>query len=178
MSSPPPSPEKLEPEHAIEQSDVALCVISDQGELRCRDPPIVVNQENESCFVFVTFVSLPEESFRLFVCNYGSSDVGADVSFGGEYLGKWLIAREPQAWHHIACDSLFQFYESYDRRSKFFEPTTIKIRFQRLHKVEEGSESQQAGLVPIIERQPSPEDGPGFIGSVSFFVSSFFLAEQ
>jgi hypothetical protein len=61
MSSPPPSPEKLEPEHAIEQSDVALCVISDQGELRCRDPPIVVNQENESCFVFVTFVSLPEE---------------------------------------------------------------------------------------------------------------------
>jgi hypothetical protein len=60
--SPPPSPEKLEPEHPIEQSDVALCVISGQGELRCRDPPIVVNQEKGgSCLVFASFVSLPEE---------------------------------------------------------------------------------------------------------------------
>jgi hypothetical protein len=57
-----PSPERLEPENAIEQSDLALCVISAQGELRCRDPPIVVNQENRGiCIVFVTFVALPEE---------------------------------------------------------------------------------------------------------------------
>jgi hypothetical protein len=62
MTSPPPSPERLEPEYAIEQSDLGLCVISGQGELRCRDPPIVVNQEKGgSCLVFVTFVALPEE---------------------------------------------------------------------------------------------------------------------
>lgn len=56
------SPERLEPENAIEQSDLALCVISGQGELRCRDPPIVVNQENGGVrMVFVTFVALSEE---------------------------------------------------------------------------------------------------------------------
>jgi len=158
MASYFPSPERLEPENAIEQSGLALCIISAQGELRCRDPPIVVNQENGGiCMVFVTFVALPEEAFRLFVCNYGSYDVGADLSFGGEYLGKWLITCEPQAWHHIACDSLFRFHESYDRQSKVFEPTTIEIRFQHLHKVEG---SQQASLVPVIQRPPSPEDGP------------------
>jgi hypothetical protein len=57
-----PSPERLEPENAIEQSDLALSVVSGQGELRCRDPPIVVNQENGGiCMVFVAFVALPEE---------------------------------------------------------------------------------------------------------------------
>jgi hypothetical protein len=54
-----------------------------------------------------------------------------------------------------------------DRRSKGFEPTTIEIRFQHLHKVEEGS--QQAGLVPVIQRLPSPEDGPGYVRSVSVY---------
>jgi hypothetical protein len=130
------------------------------------------------------------QAFRLFVCNYGSYDVGADVSFGGEYLGKWLIACEPQAWHHIACDSLFRFHESYgtsrgplptlpnpligratDRQSKVFEPTTIEIRLQHLYKVEEGS--QQASLIPVIQRQPSPEDGPGYLRSVSVFFFFF-----
>ena len=202
MASYFPSPEKLEPENAVEHSDLGLCVISGQGELRCRDPPIVVNREKEGApSVFVTFVALPEEvwlydmasidqeddialqAFRLFVCNYGSYDVGADVSFGGEYLGKWLIACEPQAWHHVACDSLFQFHKLYgvcrsplptltpliertiDRQSKVFEPTTIEIRFQHLHKTEEGS--QQASLVPVVQRQPSPEDGPGYVRLVS-----------
>lgn len=61
MASPSPFPEGLEPEHAIEQSDLALCVISGQGELRCRDPPTVVNQEKGGSLVFVTFVALPEE---------------------------------------------------------------------------------------------------------------------
>jgi hypothetical protein len=54
-----------------------------------------------------------------------------------------------------------------DRQSKVFEPTTIEIRFQHLHKVEEGP--QQASLVPVIQRQPSPEDGPGYLRSVFFF---------
>lgn len=53
-----------------------------------------------------------------------------------------------------------------DRQSKVFEPTTIEIRFQHLQKVEEGS--QNASLVPIIQRQPSPEDSPGYVRSVSF----------
>ena len=61
MASPPPFPVGLEPEHAIEQSDLALCVISGQGELRCRDPPIVINQEKGGSLVFVTFVAQPEE---------------------------------------------------------------------------------------------------------------------
>ena len=59
-----------------------------------------------------------------------------------------------------------------DRQSKSFEPTTIEIRFQHLRKVEEGS--QQASLVPVIQRQPSPEDSPGYVRSVSFFL--FFVA--
>lgn len=62
MASYFPSPERLKPENAIEQSDLALCAISGQGELRCRNPPVVVNQENgKICMVFVTFVALPEE---------------------------------------------------------------------------------------------------------------------
>lgn len=78
-----------------------------------------------------------------------------------------------------------------DRQSKVFEPTTIEIKFQRLHKVEEGSDSQQANLVPIIQPQPSPEDSPGFMRLVSIFhfcailyrrdcahVSCFLQAEQ
>ncbi len=60
MASHFPSPERLEPESPIEQSDLALCVISGQGELRCRDPPIT--QENGgSHLVFATYVALPEE---------------------------------------------------------------------------------------------------------------------
>lgn len=175
MASYFPSPVRLGPENAIEQSDLALSVISGQGELRCRDPPIVVNQENGGiCMVFATFVALPEEAFRLFVSNYGPYDVGADVSFGGEYLGKWLIACEPQAWHHIACDSLFRFHESYDRQSKVFAPTTIEIRFQHLYKVEEGP--QQASLVPVIQRQPSPEEGPGYLRPRNDVMQSAFTA--
>jgi hypothetical protein len=62
MASLFPSPGRLEPENAIEQSDMALCVISGQGKLICRDPPIVLNQENGGvCIVFVTFVALLEE---------------------------------------------------------------------------------------------------------------------
>ena len=61
MASPPPFPVGLEPEHAIEQSDLALCVISGQGELRCRDPPIIINQEKGGSLIFVTFVAQPEE---------------------------------------------------------------------------------------------------------------------
>lgn len=56
-----------------------------------------------------------------------------------------------------------------DRKSKVFEPRTIEIRFQHLHKVEEGS--QQDSLVPIIQRQSSPEDGPGYVRLVSVFFS-------
>jgi hypothetical protein len=66
----------------------------------------------------------------MFVCNYGSYDVGADVSFDGECLGKWLIACEPQAWHHIACDSLFRFHESYGT-SRGPLPTQIPLSAER-----------------------------------------------
>ena len=58
-----------------------------------------------------------------------------------------------------------------DRQSKVFEPTTIEIRFQHLHEVEEGS--QEASLVPFVERQPSPEDGPRYIRSGFFFLVSY-----
>lgn len=55
-------PEKLKPEDPVEQSDLALCVISGQGELRCRDPPIFVDQTDGSVrMVIVTFVALLDE---------------------------------------------------------------------------------------------------------------------
>jgi hypothetical protein len=122
-------PESLEPEHAIEQSNLALCVISGQGELRYRDPPIVVKQKKGGCLVFVSFVALEEEvgpqcatvtwkltflqAFQLYVRNYDPYDASADLSASGESLGKWLVARGTKAWHNIACDTLFKFQESY-----------------------------------------------------------------
>jgi len=64
MPSPPPEYSELEhaePKHAIELSDMALCVISGQRELKYRDPPVVVNQERGDRMVFVSFVALQEE---------------------------------------------------------------------------------------------------------------------
>ncbi|KAI0288712.1 hypothetical protein BC826DRAFT_662960 [Russula brevipes] len=169
-------PESLEPEHAIEQSNLALCVISGQGELRYRDPPIVVKQKKGGCLVFVSFVALAEEvgpqcaavtweltflqAFQIFVRNYGPYDASADLSASGESLGKWLVARGTKAWHNIASDTLFKFQESYDRQSKVFEPTSIEVQFRQLSKVEGLVRDH---LVPVIVRQPSPEDGPGYV---------------
>lgn len=63
-------PKKLKPEDPIEQSDLALCVISGQGELRCRDPPIFVNQtDGRIRMVFVTFVALSDEVWLYDVLN-------------------------------------------------------------------------------------------------------------
>lgn len=52
---------RFEPEHQIEQCNLALCVISEQGELRPREAPIVVNHLTGGHTVFVTFVALVEE---------------------------------------------------------------------------------------------------------------------
>jgi hypothetical protein len=80
-SSPPetPEPEHAEPEHAIEQSNLALCVISGQGELRYREPPVVVHQEKGACMVFVSFVALPEEVGVCFVFVISPTDVLAGI---------------------------------------------------------------------------------------------------
>jgi hypothetical protein len=125
------------------------------------------------------------QAFRLFVRNYSPYNASADIFVGGESLGKWLIAHEPKTWHSIACDSIFKFRNSYgtgltsclhattgqktDRQSKFFEPTTMEIRFQHLFKVQD---STKACLVPVIAHQPSPEDGPSYVPFVSpnFFI--------
>jgi len=155
------SPDKFEPEYAIEQSNLALCVISDQGELRYRDPPTVNNQGKRGPVVFTSFVAQAEEAFRLFLCNSSPYDASADIFVSDKSLGKWLIPREPNVWHNIACDSLFKFQESYGRQSKIFEPTAFEIRFQYLSKVVEGLD--QSKLVPVLVRHPSPEDGPGFV---------------
>jgi len=168
-------PESLEPEHAIEQSNLALCVISGQGELRYRDPPIVVKQKKGGCLVFVSFVALAEEAFQIFVRNYGPYDASADLSASGESLGKWLVARGTKAWHNIASDTLFKFQESYDRQSKVFEPTTIEVQFRHLSKVE-GLDRDH--LVPVIVRQPSPEDGPGYVMQGDDVMQSKFEAVQ
>jgi hypothetical protein len=53
--------DRIEPEHQIEQCNLALCVISEQGELRPREAPIVVNHLKGGHTVFVTFVALVEE---------------------------------------------------------------------------------------------------------------------
>jgi len=171
---PSPPPDNAEPEHAIEHSNLALCLISGKGGLRSRDPPVVVHQEKGGSIVFVSFVALPEETFRLLVRNRGLYDASADISISGHPLGKWLIAREPKVWHNIACDSVFKFQESYDRQSKVFEPTTIKIRFQHLSKVER--EQSRGCLVPIIARRPSPSDGPGYVPPSNDVMQSKFEA--
>jgi len=65
MPSPPPEnseqEQDAEPEHAIELSDMALCVISRQRELKYREPPVVVDQERGDRVVFVSFVALQGE---------------------------------------------------------------------------------------------------------------------
>jgi hypothetical protein len=80
-SSSPETPqlEHAEPEHTIEQSNLALCVISGQGELRYRDPPVVVHQEKGACMVFVSFVALPEEVGICFTSVTSTADVLAGI---------------------------------------------------------------------------------------------------
>jgi hypothetical protein len=51
----------VEPEHAIEKSNVELCVISGKGELRCRDPPLVIRQGRRNYVVFVSYVAVRKE---------------------------------------------------------------------------------------------------------------------
>jgi hypothetical protein len=53
--------DQIEPEHQIEQCDLAVCVMSEQGELRPREEPIVVNHFTGGHTAFVTFVALVEE---------------------------------------------------------------------------------------------------------------------
>ncbi len=55
------SSDRIEPEHQIEQCNLAVCAISEQGELRPREAPIVVNHLKGGHTVFVTFVALVEE---------------------------------------------------------------------------------------------------------------------
>ena len=57
--------DKIEPEHQIEQCNLALCVISEQVELRPRETPIVVNHLKGGYTVFATFVALVEEVVEL-----------------------------------------------------------------------------------------------------------------
>ncbi|KAH9055372.1 hypothetical protein EDB87DRAFT_1688303 [Lactarius vividus] len=167
------SSDRIEPEHQIEQCDLAVCAISEQGELRPREAPIVVDNLTGGHTVFVTFVALVEEvEFRLFVRNNGRFDSSADIFIRGESLGKWLIAREPKAWHNIGCDSLFKFQDSYDRRSKSFEPSTIELRFQYLSRVEEGRDKD--GFVPVTVREPTPDDGPSCVPLSNALMQSQF----
>ena len=53
--------DRIEPEHQIEQCNLAVCVITEQGELRPREVPIIVNHFTGGHTVFVTFVALVEE---------------------------------------------------------------------------------------------------------------------
>lgn len=55
------SSDRIEPEHQIEQCNLAVCAISEQGELRPREAPIVVNHLKGGYTVYVTFVALVEE---------------------------------------------------------------------------------------------------------------------
>ncbi|KAH9066011.1 hypothetical protein EDB83DRAFT_732187 [Lactarius deliciosus] len=166
------SSDRIEPEHQIEKCDLAVCAISEQGELRPREAPIVVDHLTGGHTVFVTFVALVEEEFRLFVRNNGRFDASADISIRGESLGKWLVAREPKAWHNIGCDSLFKFQDSYDRRSKVFEPSMIELRFQYLSQVEE--ERDKDGFVPVTVREPTPDDGPSCVPVSTALMQSQF----
>ncbi len=56
-----PSSDRIEPEHQIEQCNLAVCAISEQGELRPREAPIVINHLKGGHTVYVAFVALVEE---------------------------------------------------------------------------------------------------------------------
>jgi len=165
---------RIEPEHQIEQCNLAVCVFSEQVELRPREEPIVVNHVRGGHTVFVTFVALVEEEFGLFVRNNCPFDASADISTRGKSLGKWLVVRQPKTWHNIGSDSLFKFQDSYDRRSKVAEPTTIELRFQSLSRVAEGQEQERDGFVPVTVREPTPEDGPSCVPPGDVLMQSQF----
>ncbi|KAH9055371.1 hypothetical protein EDB87DRAFT_1332860 [Lactarius vividus] len=149
----PSSFELTEPEHPIEQNSFSLYVLSNKGELKPRMEPRVVNDLNGGTAVFIDFVAVPGEEFRLFLRHDSPVDASADVSFEGRSLGKWSIARESKAWHNIASDSLFKFQDSYDHRSGIFEPSKFEIRFQYLSRIAEGR--GQGVLVPTVVRELS-----------------------
>ncbi|KAH9039726.1 hypothetical protein EDB84DRAFT_1030254 [Lactarius hengduanensis] len=157
----PSSFEPTEQEHPIEQNNFSLYVLSNQGELKPRKEPRVVNDLNGGTAVFIDFVAAPGEEFRLFVRHDSPVDASADISLEGGSLGKWTIARESKAWHNIASDFLFKFQDSYDRQSEVFEPSKFEIRFQYLSRVAEGRD--QGILVPTVVCEPFLEDGPGWV---------------
>jgi len=67
------SPDKFEPEYAIEHSNLALCVISGQGELRYRDPPAVIKGKGGP-MVFTSFVAQTDEVGRQHVIAIPEAD--------------------------------------------------------------------------------------------------------
>ncbi|KAH9066007.1 hypothetical protein EDB83DRAFT_2551734 [Lactarius deliciosus] len=160
----PPHFELTEPEHPVEQNRFYLYVLSNQGELKPRKEPRVVNDLNGGTAVFFDFVTTlgemltaPQE-FRLYVRHDSPVDASADLSLEGRYLGKWTIERESKTWHSIASDRIFKFH---DRQSEVFEPSKFEIRFQYLSRVAEGRD--QGVLVPTIVCEPLLEDGPGWV---------------
>ena len=60
----PEVPQLVEPaelQHAIEQSNMELCVISGKSDLRCRDPSLVIPQGRGNCVALVSFVAVPKK---------------------------------------------------------------------------------------------------------------------
>ena len=128
------------------------------------------------------------QEFQLFVRNYSPFNASADILFRGKSFGKWLIAHKTQTWQHIGGDTLFEFKDTdgmenplvpndhlptrrtLDRPFKAVEPlaSAIEIRFQYLSRVAEGR--KRGNLVPVIVRDPSWEDGSGWLPSVSFLL--------
>jgi hypothetical protein len=72
---------QFEPEYAIEQSNLALCLISGQEELRYRDPPTVIDQGKSGRTVFTPFVAQTEEVGRLCATGYGFTEADIAVVF-------------------------------------------------------------------------------------------------
>ncbi|KAI9451876.1 hypothetical protein BJY52DRAFT_1226410 [Lactarius psammicola] len=164
----PSSFELFGPEHWIEHNHFALYVSSQKRELKPREEPWVANDSRGGTNVFINFEAVPGENFRLFVRHDNPVDASADISFEGKSLGKWCIARESNVWHNTANNSLLKFQDSYGHRSKVFEPSTFEIRFQYLSRIDE--RRGRGVLAPVIVRESSPEDGPGWVQSVFAFL--------
>ncbi|KAI0260166.1 hypothetical protein BC834DRAFT_561527 [Gloeopeniophorella convolvens] len=155
---------KHEPEYALDQCNLSICVISEQGELKPEAPIGLAHNVEGGCKVSVSFASSPGLEYRLFVRNYGVFDASADIMVDEFPLGKWLIAREPKAWHNIGCGFVLRFPGL--RETDFPEPrqpetTSIEIQFRYLLKLPEGA--GKAGFTPVRVRRPTSDDGPGYI---------------
>ncbi|KAI0260167.1 hypothetical protein BC834DRAFT_561626 [Gloeopeniophorella convolvens] len=166
------SAEHHEPEYAVEECAFALCIISENSELRPEGQPERVHETAGGCKVLITFAGAPDQEYQLFIRNYGVLEASADVSIGEKHLGKWLVAREPKAWHNIGCGNVLKFPSLQEDHSEHTQATRVEIRFHYLFQLPR--EAERLGFAPVIVAEPTPNDGPGYMSPNNHLMQSKF----